>query len=210
LVIKRKAIIIGCLSVFKNENMNQLTEQQEQTISDATQLRYVDLSNPDSIKILRDAYNLLFNEKMCEDCTGEILNAYYRVQSHFKNPLVMKKTTETKSNYILKEGYILTDRENGNPYSNANLTDEIAEKLLKQNPNIIARFAKIPDSAKAETKVDTSLTQSQLDALSYVNEPERTKKELHEVCEFNDYPKSEWGRLNVDKLKAYLRSKISA
>jgi hypothetical protein len=53
-----------------------------------------------------------------------------------------KMTEKVKSKYRLKEGQLLYS--NGQHYSNANLTDEIAEALLKHTPALVNAFEVIP------------------------------------------------------------------
>jgi len=76
-----------------------------------------------------------------ETCKKEL----YR---YFNDLTNTKKMAKVESKYKLKEGQLLYS--NGQHYSNANLTDEIAEALLKNTPALINAFEVIP---KEEVKL---------------------------------------------------------
>lgn len=50
-----------------------------------------------------------------------------------------------KCNYQLRAGVILHISGSSEVYTNANLTDEVAQKFLQENPNAASRFAVIPN-----------------------------------------------------------------
>lgn len=80
-----------------------------------------------------------------------------------------KMTEKVKSKYRLKEGQLLYS--NGQHYSNANLTDEIAEALLKHTPALKNAFEVIPEPAKEpEPKPNEPAPQSEP-----IKEPEPNK-----------------------------------
>ena len=57
-----------------------------------------------------------------------------------------RNDTMKASKYIMKRGVIL--RYGGNVYSAATITDEVAEKALKENPNVAWMFSSIPEGAE--------------------------------------------------------------
>lgn len=61
------------------------------------------------------------------------------------------KAMREKCDYKLRAGVILHISGSSEVYTNDNLTNEVAEKFLKDNPNAVGRFAVIPQS-KAESK----------------------------------------------------------
>ena len=61
------------------------------------------------------------------------------------------KAMREKCNYQLRAGVILHISGSSEVYTNDNLTNEVAEKFLKDNPNAVGRFAVIPQP-KAESK----------------------------------------------------------
>lgn len=61
------------------------------------------------------------------------------------------KAMREKCDYQLRAGVILHISGSSEVYTNDNLTNEVAEKFLKDNPNAVGRFAVIPQP-KAESK----------------------------------------------------------
>lgn len=96
-------------------------------------------------------YQNYFGET-CTTCPSKIMGYIEKIK-HLK-PESMS-TEERK--YLLKQGAVI--RVFGSTaYSNANLTDEVAEKLLKENPNRSSLFAKMPKDAKeAEPPAEKAL-----------------------------------------------------
>lgn len=56
-----------------------------------------------------------------------------------------KNELMAKSNYILKSGVVLQAASDPKVYTNANLTDAVAERYLRDNPKRIRLFASYPD-----------------------------------------------------------------
>ena len=61
------------------------------------------------------------------------------------------KSMREKCDYKLRAGVILHISGSSEVYTNDNLTNEVAEKFLKDNPNAVGRFAVIPQP-NAESK----------------------------------------------------------
>lgn len=80
----------------------------------------------------------------CNDCYRDALIEVY-------NYLRMEKKMKEKCAYSLLSGVIIQDFENGKVYTNANLTDEVAESYLKRFPKQIQMFAKFPENWEERT-----------------------------------------------------------
>lgn len=80
----------------------------------------------------------------CNDCYRDALIEVY-------NYLRTEKKMKEKCAYSLLAGVIIQDFENGKVYTNANLTDEVAEGYLKRFPKQIQMFAKYPDNWEERT-----------------------------------------------------------
>lgn len=65
--------------------------------------------------------------------------------------LKKNKAMREKCDYKLRAGVILHISGSSEVYTNDNLTNKVAEKFLKDNPNAVGRFAVIPQS-KAKSK----------------------------------------------------------
>jgi hypothetical protein len=72
----------------------------------------------------------------CSDCYG---NALSRIFLHLKEYDIMQK-----SNYQLKNGVVLQSANISDAVTNANITDELAEKFLKENAKRLNFFAVFP------------------------------------------------------------------
>jgi len=97
-----------------------------------------------------------------------------------------------KSKYLLKNGVILQIEGDPKVYSNANLTDEAAERYLSKNTAWIVRFAaypedwekrvaKVPKLEKEKKTVDATAHNEQVDALSQELAAEKAKVEKLEA-----------------------------
>lgn len=75
----------------------------------------------------------------CNDCYRDALIEVY-------NYLRTEKKMKEKCAYSLLAGVIIQDFENGKVYTNANLTDEVAEGYLKRFPKQIQMFGKYPEN----------------------------------------------------------------
>lgn len=80
-----------------------------------------------------------FKKTNCNDCYRDALIEVY---NYLKTEGKMKE----KCAYSLLAGVIIQDFESGKIYTNANLTDEVAESYLKKFPKQIQMFAKYPDN----------------------------------------------------------------
>lgn len=113
-------------------------------IRDATYETLTKGKDENGIPFLKHIFQLhykIFGET-CSNCPGKI-TGYIQKLKNF-NPT--KKMETTSKIFQLKEGVIIPVAGTSDAYSNANLTDEIAIKLLAENPNRKALFEKIPDN----------------------------------------------------------------
>jgi len=78
-----------------------------------------------------------FTRTNCGDCYRDAVIQMYT--------FLQKNEIMKKSNYLLVAGVILQMPSDPNVYSNKNLTDEVAERYLKDNPNRISLFASYPE-----------------------------------------------------------------
>lgn len=67
----------------------------------------------------------------------------------------IKNTGMEEKKYELRAGALLYDRETDSHFSNFNITDEVAERLLSANPKLAVQFRKLPEAQpqKAEPEV---------------------------------------------------------
>jgi hypothetical protein len=86
----------------------------------------------------------VFLHRTLDGCSSCAMDAYLEL-IHL-NPQDMK-TTEKK--YELRAGALLFDAKTQTHYSNFNLTDEVAERLLAENPLWLSRFRKVPEKQEA-------------------------------------------------------------
>ncbi|WP_379964016.1 hypothetical protein [Epilithonimonas sp. UC225_85] len=96
---------------------------------------------------LFNIYQEFFGET-CSTCPSKILGYIQKVKSIKNNTM-----SQSERKYLLKEGAVIQVFGSSEAYSNANLTDEKAEKLLKENPNRSALFARIPEEFSAEKEL---------------------------------------------------------
>lgn len=68
---------------------------------------------------------------------------------------LVQKNISMKSHYLLKAGVVIQFRD-GAVYTNANLTDEVAERFLRERPNAEGLFAYLPPKKATVKKVATT------------------------------------------------------
>ena len=140
------------------------------------------LSSSDKLEIERLYYEVLgktFHKTSCGDCYRD---AAIEIYLYLKRNGKMKE----KSNYALKNG-VLLQPEFGNSsfYTNANLTDEVAEKYLAKHPKNINMFAVFPNDWKERVKeretpssgINEELVAELVEALKVEDATDKTVKE---------------------------------
>lgn len=96
-------------------------------------------SDKESItELYREVLRKELKRTNCNDCYRDALIEVY-------NFLKTEKKMKEKCAYSLLAGAIIQDFENGKVYTNANLTDGIAENYLKRFPKQIQMFARFPE-----------------------------------------------------------------
>lgn len=104
-----------------------------------------------------------FTKSSCNDCYHDAVIEMY---------LYLKRTgnMKQKSNYTLKNGVLLqTEFGSNTMYTNANLTDEVAENYLAKNPKGEILFASLPtdweDRVKKRISPEFELNEELIDTL---------------------------------------------
>lgn len=94
----------------------------------------------------KECISELYREVLCKELKRTNCNDCYRdALIEVYNYLKREKKMKEKCAYSLLAGVIIQDFENGKVYTNANLTDEVAENYLKRFPKQIQMFAKNPE-----------------------------------------------------------------
>ena len=116
-------------------------ENREQILSTLLEIsgRKNALTNSDKSYIKSVYYDIMREElkKTCNNCYEDALTL---LLLKLKNNNIM-----TKSNYRIVNGVVLRSSTIEVAMTNANITDELAEKFLKENPKRIKFFATYPD-----------------------------------------------------------------
>lgn len=113
----------------------------------------------------------------CKSCSSLLLGYIQKIQNINLNNEIMS-TKERK--YRMKSGSVIHVRGTNNYYSDLNITDEIAEKLLKVNPNRSVLFAKMPEKALeklAKEKAQEEKAAQEEEARAAAEEAERVARE---------------------------------
>lgn len=148
------------------------------------------LSSSDKLEIERLYYEMLgktFHKTSCGDCYRD---AAIEIYLYLKRNGKMKE----KSNYALKNG-VLLQPEFGNSsfYTNANLTDEVAEKYLAKHPKNINMFAVFPNDWKERVKeretpssgINEELVAELVEALKVEDATDKTVKEAFKTYQID-------------------------
>lgn len=148
------------------------------------------LSSSDKLEIERLYYEVLgktFHKTSCGDCYRD---AAIEIYLYLKRNGKMKE----KSNYALKNG-VLLQPEFGNSsfYTNANLTDEVAEKYLAKHLKNINMFAVFPNDWKERVKeretpssgINEELVAELVEALKVEDATDKTVKEAFKTYQID-------------------------
>ncbi|WP_310381842.1 hypothetical protein [Flavobacterium sp.] len=123
------------LSLNEKEILEQIRDATYETLT-----RGKDEKGIPFLKHIFELHYKIFGET-CSNCPDKI-SGYIQKLKNF-NPIKKMETTKT---FQLKEGVIIPVAGTSDAYSNANLTDEIALKLLSDNPNRKILFEKLPEN----------------------------------------------------------------
>lgn len=95
-----------------------------------------------------DALSKILYNVNCGNCDNKRVETYLKLYKDKEN-ITAKIKNIMERNYELKDNVVMTLPQLGLTVSNHNLTDAIAEQILKYNPAAIGQFKKVPVKAKA-------------------------------------------------------------
>jgi hypothetical protein len=110
--------------------------------------------NPIGRMAFTKAYNTALGKTVCASCPSELYKAFFEFKNHIEN---QNKPIMPNKKYQLKPGVLLQVKF-AEVYSNDTITDEIAERLLNQNPQYAKYFEPV---AVAESKAEAELQEDQ-------------------------------------------------
>lgn len=114
----------------------------------------------------------------CKSCS-ELLPGYILKIQNINLNIEIMSAKDRK--YRMKSGSVIHQKGTNNYYSDLNLTDDIAEKLLKVNPNRAALFAKMPKGAleklaKEKADEEKAAEQAKIDEAARLAKEEEDRK----------------------------------
>ncbi len=124
--------------------MKQLSEQESywfdfiKKTDVKTLIQGTDENGESFLKHVFKLHIVLFGET-CTACANKIAHYINRIKN-----VNIEKMNNTKSLFKLKKGVIIPVLGSSEVYSEHNITDPIAKKLLKENPNRISLFQSYP------------------------------------------------------------------
>lgn len=126
----------------KVRELKKLSAQEVISGADSNGIKY--------LQYLFDVYPIYFDE-LCQGCSKKIPGYLKKVKSlNLKDMETVdsQKQEKKKNEFRFKGDKVVHVRGTSKYYSNANLTDEAAIAILKENPNRIALFKKYPANWK--------------------------------------------------------------
>ncbi len=124
---------------------NILSQIKKLSVSEILQKK--DNNGVSYVKYVFQIYYILFGQ-VCNVCPNKIPTYINQI----KNYIMEEDKTNKNSRYKLKKGKVIHVFGTNQYYSEHNITDNIAIKLLSKNPNRISLFAKFPENWRTETK----------------------------------------------------------
>ena len=93
----------------------------------------------ENAKVIRDTYFATFGTKVntrCADCLKDaVLELYSNISEN-----------SDERHYRLYHYTAVLDKSTGRAYTDVTLTDKIAENILRENPEMLNRFRKVPQN----------------------------------------------------------------
>jgi hypothetical protein len=140
--------------------MQPTTSQLTQLINSSAQIAQ---RKPEAIALLNQVYSALFSQSIQQGCGNCYQKAFYRIQKHLylqhqndplNNPIIM---SDNNRQYLLKPDASLQTVFGGDTITNDNLTDDLAESLLKEFPMLLKHFVKFPGVEKVVNVVEDAV-----------------------------------------------------
>jgi hypothetical protein len=140
----------------------------------------------------------------CQQCYHDALIEIYL---YLKNNNKMKE----KSNYRLRAGFIINTPafNNGKVYSNANLTDEVAESYLAKFPNQVKMFEALPKGFSIKS-IQSKAKKAEEEAKKKAEAEAKAKKEAEEEAKIAAEKEAEAKRLEEEAKKAEAEAEAEA
>ena len=99
--------------------------------------------------IISNLYTEVLGKKVRDcNCRDKWHDAVIEALLYLKKHNAMRE----QCNYKLRAGVVLHISGSSEVYTNANLTDAVAQKFLQENPNAASRFAVIPNTTPIKTR----------------------------------------------------------
>lgn len=116
-------------------------------------LRWVDTKwsliskSDDLLAELTDDYIQVNGQTPC--CLDTLSEFHKSILSQYEESLLQRKNkiemSKSEKKYLLKDGLVLYYAPAHAHFTNANISDEMAEKMLKHSPGLASNFARLPD-----------------------------------------------------------------
>jgi hypothetical protein len=108
------------------------------------------------MQMLRIYSETFLDSKPCSTCEKYHRGYYMRLQKEgIKKQITIKNKVMSK--YKIKENTVITFK--GEVFTNDNITDEAAKRMLKDTPGLAPNFVDLPVKEKEEEKVTEKKTQ---------------------------------------------------
>lgn len=85
----------------------------------------------------------------CTSCPSKYFNYLQKLRA-MKNKKQNEEAKTSKAEFRLKKGVLIPNPATGEGYTEHNITDAMAKKLLKENENRIVLFAEYPEDWKKQ------------------------------------------------------------
>lgn len=156
--------------------------------------------DPASAELLSKYYYELFKETICSTCPGKLTDAYNRII----NLNIQKFITMKNQKFRLKDNQNIQFMQGipGVPevLTNANLTDEIYHKVIKEHPAHKERFEEVDQPSKAAVEPEESATS----AVAHGKDPQ-TKKDAETSVNGSARAQEIEANMNKDEIEKKLK-----
>lgn len=149
---------------------------------------------------IKSVYYAVIQKELKKTCTNCYSDALFEILLKLKKHNIMEKK---KSSYLLKNGVILHCAKFSDVVSNDNITDELAEKFLKDNPKRINFFASFPDDWKKKIELIEVEVEKETETETNGNIEELQKQLSEETAKNKELQKQlDGANIEINDLKA--------
>lgn len=106
-------------------------------------------TNPELFVKFTKLYKQIFGSDICLTCPGGFASAWGAFEATYKKNIYKMSKSKTPGLFVFKKNHLIYSTKSHSHFGAANITDEIAINLLRENRAFLQHFEKYPDNWEA-------------------------------------------------------------